>query len=94
MNNLIHLHQCYNIVGWFHTGDKGYYDENGEIFIVDRIKNIIKYRNYQIFPSEVEEIIQSHNSVMEAVVVPIPHEIDGEHAMAFVKKFPGSKVII
>ncbi|XP_058799253.1 uncharacterized protein LOC131668820 [Phymastichus coffea] len=71
--------------GWLHTGDKGYFDENGEITITDRMKDVIKYRNYQISPGELEEVLLSHPAVIEVAVVPIPHEIDNERPIAFVK---------
>ncbi|XP_058807866.1 luciferin 4-monooxygenase-like [Phymastichus coffea] len=70
--------------GWLHTGDKGYFDHNGEIIVTDRLKNIIKCRNYQISPAELEEILSSHPAVLEVAVVPIPHEMDTEQPLAFV----------
>ncbi|KAJ8681810.1 hypothetical protein QAD02_017602, partial [Eretmocerus hayati] len=78
--------------GWLHTGDKGYYDENGEVFIIDRLKELMKFRCHQVSPSEIEELLTTHPAVMVAAVVPIPHEIDGDHPMAFVKKCSGLEV--
>ena len=77
-----------------HTGDLGSYNENGEVVISGRIKLIMKYRYHQVSPFEIENIILQHPDVLEAVVVPIPHEIDTERPMAFVRKNPGSKVNI
>ena len=71
-----------------------YYDENGEIVIVDRIKEVIIYQNHEFSPTEIEEVLGAHPDVIEAAVVPIPHEIDGERPMAFVKKRPHSHVNI
>ncbi|KAL2729445.1 nonribosomal peptide synthetase 30-like [Vespula squamosa] len=78
--------------GWLHTGDLAYYDENGEFFIIDRLKEIIKYRGIQISPSEIENLLQTHPDVIEVAVVGIPHILDDEHPIAFVTKVPDSKV--
>ncbi|KAJ8682087.1 hypothetical protein QAD02_017879 [Eretmocerus hayati] len=78
--------------GWLHTGDKGYYDSNGELFIVDRLKEVMKFRGHQVSPSELEDLLMTHPAVMEVAVVPIPHDVDGDHPMAYVKKCTGSKV--
>ena len=53
----------------------------------------MKYRNHHVSPTEIEEVLLSHPDVMEAAVVPRSHEIDGDHATAYVKKAPGSNVI-
>lgn len=78
--------------GWLHTGDLAYYDENGEFYIVDRIKEILKYRGYHVSPAEIENLLQTHPNVVEAAVVGIPHPVDDEHPLAFVSIVPGSKV--
>ncbi|XP_015521568.1 4-coumarate--CoA ligase 1 [Neodiprion lecontei] len=70
--------------GWLHSGDLGYYDEDGEIFIVDRLKEMIKYQGYQISPADIEDVLLSHPGVKEAVVVSVPHPVDNEHPIAFV----------
>ncbi|XP_071639666.1 luciferin 4-monooxygenase-like [Temnothorax longispinosus] len=78
--------------GWLHSGDIGYFDDDGELFIMDRIKDLIKYRAYQISPTEVVNVLTSHPAVLEAVVIGVPHAIDDEHPVAFVIKRPGAKV--
>ncbi|XP_016838387.1 4-coumarate--CoA ligase 1 [Nasonia vitripennis] len=78
--------------GWLHTGDKGFYDEAGEFFIIERIKEMMKYQNFQISPTEIEEVLASHPGVMEVAVVPLPHPEDIDRPMAFVKIVPGSQV--
>ncbi|XP_076286175.1 uncharacterized protein LOC143211923 [Lasioglossum baleicum] len=78
--------------GWMHTGDRAYYNEKGELFIVDRIKEILKYRGYQISPSEIENLLQTHPGVLEVAVVGIPHPTDDEHPVAFVRKMPDKEV--
>jgi len=80
------------ILGWLHTGDLGYYDDDGEIFLVDRISEFINYRAIKISPAEIEALIQQHPAVLEVAVVAVPHEIDEQHAMAFVVKVSGKEV--
>lgn len=80
--------------GWIHTGDLVYYTKKGEIIISDRIKDVMKFRGHHVSPNELEECILKHAAVMEAVVVPVPHDLDIERPMAFVKKVPGCQVII
>lgn len=72
--------------------DLGYYDESGEIFIVDRIKEIMKYKNHQISPLEIEDILISHPNVQEVAVAPSPVGVDGDRPVAFIIKAPGSNV--
>ncbi|XP_024041083.1 4-coumarate--CoA ligase-like 1 isoform X2 [Citrus clementina] len=55
--------------GWLHTGDIGYIDDDGDIFIVDRIKELIKYKGFQVAPAELEAILLTHPSVEDAAVV-------------------------
>lgn len=57
--------------GWFHSGDSGHFDEDGFLFVVDRLKEILKYRGYQISPSEIEEAIINHPGVLSVCVVGI-----------------------
>ncbi|CAL7935336.1 unnamed protein product [Xylocopa violacea] len=78
--------------GWVHTGDLAYYNEKGEFFILDRVKELIKYRGYQISPSEIEALLQSHPAVLEAAVIGVPHPTDDEHPIAFVSKIPNKEV--
>lgn len=58
--------------GWIHTGDTGYFDNDGFLYIVDRKKDILKYMNYQISPSEIESIILNCDGVSNACVVGVP----------------------
>ncbi|XP_065218988.1 uncharacterized protein LOC135844656 [Planococcus citri] len=84
--------EAFDNEGWLCSGDKVYYNEDGEIFFVDRMAEVMKYRLYQVSPSEIEEVLLSHPDVIEASVVAIPHEYDGNWPVAFVKKIPESKV--
>ncbi|XP_064488848.1 uncharacterized protein LOC135400844 [Ornithodoros turicata] len=70
--------------GWLRTGDAGYYDEDGRLYIVDRLKEMIKCLDIQCAPAELEEILLSHEAIAEACVVGVPHSDYGEAPTAFV----------
>lgn len=70
--------------GWGHTGDIGYYDDDGELFVVDRLKELIKYKGFQVPPAEIEAVLLSHSRVIDAAVVGVPDERAGEVPLAFV----------
>jgi long-chain acyl-CoA synthetase len=69
---------------WLHTGDLGYMDEDGYIFIVDRKKDLIKISGYQVWPREIEEVIATHPAVAEVGVAGVPDATKGEIAKAWV----------
>ena len=70
--------------GWLHTGDIARIEENGSLRIVDRIKELIKYKGYQIAPAELEALLLTHPAITDAAVIPIPDEEAGEVPKAFV----------
>jgi acyl-CoA synthetase (AMP-forming)/AMP-acid ligase II len=70
--------------GWLHTGDVGYVDDDGDVFIVDRVKELIKYKGLQVAPAELEAILLGHPNVADAAVIPSPDEEAGEVPKAFV----------
>ena len=70
--------------GWLHTGDIGYADEDSHFFIVDRAKELIKYKGFQVPPAELEAVLLTHPSVADAAVIPIPDEEAGEVPKAIV----------
>jgi acyl-CoA synthetase (AMP-forming)/AMP-acid ligase II len=70
--------------GWLHTGDVGYLDADGYLFITDRLKELIKYNAFQVAPAELEALLLSHPDVADAVVVPTPDEKVGEVPKALV----------
>ncbi len=74
---------------WLFTGDLGYIDEDGYVFIVDRKKDLIKTSGYQVWPREIEEVIASHPAVAEVGVAGVPDEKKGEVVMAWVVPRPG-----
>ncbi|KAJ0170023.1 hypothetical protein K1T71_014629 [Dendrolimus kikuchii] len=75
--------------GFFKTGDIGYYDEDGYFFIVDRIKDLIKFNSYQVAPAELEAVLLQHPSVKDAAVVGVPHVEWGEVPTGLVVLQPG-----
>jgi acyl-CoA synthetase (AMP-forming)/AMP-acid ligase II len=70
--------------GWFHTGDVARLDEDGSLWIVDRIKELIKYKGYQIAPAELEALLLTHPAIADAAVIPVRDEEAGEIPKAFV----------
>ncbi|XP_071913174.1 4-coumarate--CoA ligase-like 1 isoform X1 [Coffea arabica] len=77
--------------GWLHTGDVGYIDDDGDVFVVDRIKELIKYKGFQVAPAELEGVLLTHPSVEDAAVVGLPDKEAGEIPSAWVVISPGAK---
>ncbi len=78
--------------GWLYTGDYAKRDEDGYFFIVDRKKDLIKYKGYSVFPREVEDVIYEHPAVKVAAVVGVPDEESGEMPKAFIVLKEGVEV--
>lgn len=78
--------------GWLMTGDVGYIDEDGDIFIVERKKDLIIRGGFNIYPREVEEVLIQHPAVLEAGVIGVPNQDLGEVVKAFVTLNPGQTV--
>jgi len=70
--------------GWVHSGDIGYADEEGYFYVVDRVKELIKYKGYQVAPAALEAVLATHPAVTDAAVVGYPDEEAGEIPKAFV----------
>lgn len=70
--------------GWLRSGDIGYADDSGRLFVVDRLKELIKYKGRQVAPAELEAVLLSHPAIADAGVIPSPDEEAGEVPKAFV----------
>lgn len=78
--------------GWLHTGDLAYRDEDGDYYIVGRLKDMIKSGGENIYPAEVESVIHSHPAVAEAALIPVPDPKWGEAGRAVVVLKPGEEL--
>jgi long-chain acyl-CoA synthetase len=76
--------ECLSEDGWLRTGDVGHLDEDGYLYILERKKEMIKYKGYQVAPAELEAVLHEHPAVLDAAVVPKPHLEGGEIPKAFV----------
>jgi long-chain acyl-CoA synthetase len=74
-----------------YTGDLGFQDEDGYLFLVDRKKDLIKTSGYQVWPREIEEVISSHPAVAEVAVVGLPDQMRGEVVKAWIILRPGQR---
>ena len=70
--------------GWMHTGDVGYFDGDGHLYIVDRLKELIKYKGFQVAPAQLEAILLEHPAIADAAVIGVADEEAGEIPKAFV----------
>ena len=77
--------------GWLHTGDVGYIDDDGDVFIVDRIKNLIIRGGLNIAPTEIENVLYRHDAVLEASAVGVPDPEWGEAIVAVVALKDGAE---
>lgn len=78
--------------GWLRTGDLCYIDEDGFIFVVDRLKELIKYKGYQVPPAELEALLLTHPEISDAAVIPFPDKEVGQFPMAYVVRKTGSTI--
>ncbi len=78
--------------GWFYTGDIGYMDEDGDFYLVDRLKDMINVSGFKVYPSEVERIFYQHPSVAEAAVYGVVDRIKGEVVYANVRLLTGASI--
>ena len=78
--------------GWLRSGDIAYYDELGRFYIVDRLKELIKVKAFQVPPAELEDLLRCHPDVLDVGVIGIPDERSGEIPLAFIVKKPESNV--
>ncbi|XWS51377.1 hypothetical protein CRYUN_Cryun12cG0171400 [Craigia yunnanensis] len=78
--------------GWLKTGDICYFDSEGFLYIVDRLKELIKYKAYQVPPAELEHLLHSHPEIADAAVIPYPDEEAGQIPVAYVVRNPGRSI--
>jgi long-chain acyl-CoA synthetase len=78
--------------GWFRTGDLGLLDPDGDLRIVDRLKDLIIRGGYNVYPGEVEEVLYGHPDIVEAAVIGVPHEHYGEEVAAVVTTRAGAEL--
>jgi long-chain acyl-CoA synthetase len=78
--------------GWFYTGDIGYLDENGFLYIVDRKKDMINVGGFNVYPSEIDGILFTHPQIYESCTIGVAHSRLGEVAMSFVVPLAGAKL--
>jgi long-chain acyl-CoA synthetase len=78
--------------GWLYTGDIGYYDEDGYMFLVDRKKEMIIVGGYNVYPREIDELLFKHPAILEAATVGVPDSFSGEAVKIFVVLKVGLKL--
>jgi acyl-CoA synthetase (AMP-forming)/AMP-acid ligase II len=84
--------ECLDGDGWLRTGDIAIVDDDGYFRIVDRLKEFIKYKGFQVAPAELEDLLMAHEAVDDAAVVPSPDEEAGELPKGFVVLKPGAEI--
>ena len=77
--------------GWLRTGDIAHFDADGYLFITDRLKELIKYKGFQVAPAELEAELVTHPAIADAAVIGVPDDDAGELPMAFVVAAPGAE---
>ena len=83
-------HEGPDAQGWFQTGDVAYVDDDGDLHLVDRRKELVLVSGFNVYPREVEDVLLRHPDVAEAAAIGIPHPYTGESVKAFVVGRPGS----
>jgi len=84
LNNIEATNACIDSDGWFHTGDVGFADDDGYFYIVDRVKELIKYKGYQVAPAELEALLLTHPEITDVAVIGVPDQECGELPVAYV----------
>lgn len=92
VNNVTATREMIDEHGWLHTGDLGYFDDDQEWFIIDRLKELIKYKGHQVAPAELEAVLLQHPKVADAAVIGQPDDEAGEVPLAFVVKKGGENL--
>ena len=77
---------CLNEDGWLSTGDLSYFDEKGNLFVVDRLKELIKYKAFQVAPAELEDTLLSHPDIVDSCVIGVPDDVAGQVPRGYIVK--------
>lgn len=91
LNNETATRETVDADGWLHTGDIGHIDSDGHLFVVDRLKELIKVKGFQVAPAELEALLLTHPAVADAAVIGRNDEQAGEVPVAFVVVKPGQE---
>jgi fatty-acyl-CoA synthase len=83
-----------DVEGWFHTGDAGYLDEDGFLFVSDRIKDMVISGGENVYPAEVESVLLENPAISEVAVIGLPDERWGEAVVAIVALKPGAELTL
>ncbi|KAG9134001.1 hypothetical protein Leryth_004695 [Lithospermum erythrorhizon] len=92
LNNIKETMSTVDTEGWLHTGDIVYFDQDGYLYVIDRLKEVIKYKGFQISPADLESVLMSHPEVADAAVTAVTDEEAGEIPVAFVVRKKGSEL--
>jgi acyl-CoA synthetase (AMP-forming)/AMP-acid ligase II len=93
LNNEKATNETVDADGWLHTGDVAVVDDRGIYTVVDRVKELIKYKGYQVAPAELEAVLINHPEIADAAVIGVPEKESGEELpKAFVVRAPGSEL--
>jgi acyl-CoA synthetase (AMP-forming)/AMP-acid ligase II len=93
LNNELATADTVDADGWLHTGDVAVVDDHGCYTVVDRVKELIKYKGYQVAPAELEAVLLGHPEIADAAVIGVPEKETGEELpKAFVVRAPGSEL--
>ena len=90
-NNEAATREAINEEGWFTSGDAGYLDDDGYLYIHDRVKDMIVSGGENVYPAEVENVLMKHPGIADVAVIGVPHEKWGETAKAMVVRTPGTE---
>ena len=77
--------------GWLHTGDVGHVDADGWLFVVDRVKELIKYKGFQVAPAELEALLLTHPGIADAAVIGVYNDDGNEVPHAYVVAPAGAR---
>jgi len=94
LNNTSATEETIDAEGWLHTGDIAIIDEHGHMSIVDRMKELIKYKGFQVAPAELEALLITHPKIADVAVIGIPDDEAGELPKAFITTPPGESITL